>query len=405
MFIPIFLGALCGLSLHSLNSLPFAILIYIDFHSCQLLASLPTAKPLCLHYDPGEPNSAWQWLERWTKSRFWEPHSQSKRNIHSKSQTKRGNSQTIENEKGMSKRNVRKSSSSHVENSSSRSISESEKLKRNPRKVSSHPADSVHEHPQNDMEKVKRNLRKVPSSTREVSERVEVDNEKPKRCQKVSGSAVPDVSVHGIGDSADKATDIAVSVSKQSDADTTLKMPEVDGPVDELLDHPAIDLQPESNGEIEDLQVTAKESNSNDDQTCNENQKNSQRRASLPAKIDHQENGLHSSPKVPSYMAPTESAKAKLRGQGSPRFSQDVIDKNGTTRRHSLPSSMNGKLSSLSPRVPRLVQAAGKGAVKSDRSLTSSRDGGGKYTLNLFLYAFSFLLMTLYLYMCSFICK
>ncbi|KAH9709435.1 hypothetical protein KPL70_013166 [Citrus sinensis] len=345
-----------------------------------LLASSPSDKPLCLRYDPGEPNSAWLWLERWMKSRFWEPHSQLKRNVQSKSETKRGNSQTIENEKGMSKRNIRKSARTNIENNSSQFALESEKPKRNPRKVSSHLVDSVQEHAQSDIEKVKRNTRKVPNSVKEASERLEVDNEKPKRSlKKASTSAPPDVSVQFTGDSVDKSTDTTVSVTKQSDVDTNLKLPEVVSTVDELLHHPASDLQPaESHGKIENIKEAAKDINSTDDQISNDNQKASQRRSSLPAKIDVQENGLHSTPKVPSYMAPTESAKAKLRGQGSPRLAHDGIDKNGTTRRHSLPSSTSSKLSSLSPRVPRLVQTAGKGMVRADRSLTSSRDGGGK---------------------------
>lgn len=314
------------------------------------------------------------------KSRFWEPHSQLKRNVQSKSETKRGNSQTIENEKGMSKRNVRKSARTNIENNSSQFALESEKPKRNPRKVSSHLVDSVQEHAQSDIEKVKRNTRKVPNSVKEASERLEVDNEKPKRSlKKASTSAPPDVSVQFTGDSVDKSTDPTVSVAKQSDVDTNLKLPEVVSTVDELLDHPASDLQPaESHGKIENIKEAGKDINSTDDQISNDNQKASQRRSSLPAKIDVQENGLHSTPKVPSYMAPTESAKAKLRGQGSPRLAHDGIDKNGTTRRHSLPSSTSSKLSSLSPRVPRLVQTAGKGVVRVDRSLTSSRDGGGK---------------------------
>ncbi|KAK4841793.1 hypothetical protein QYF36_010618 [Acer negundo] len=335
----------------------------------KLLASSPTAMLLHLSYDPGEPNSAWQWLERWTKSRFWEPHSPSKKKINSKSQTKRGKSQTVEIE-GMPKRNVRKSSTTGVENNSSRSTSGSEKPKRNHRKFSTRPVDSVNEQPQNDVEKVKRNLRKISSSNNEVSEQLEVDTEKPTHSlKKVSSSAAPDVSAQGTVESAEKTMDALVSASN---VDTSLKQPGVDDPVDELLDHPASGSEAmESNGKIENVQGTNKEPNS-------ENQKNSRRRASLPAKIDHQENGLHSTPKVPSYMAPTKSAKAKLRAQGSPRFAQDPIENNGVTRRHSLPSSSNGKLSSQSPRVPRLVQAAGKGVVRTDRSLTSSRDCGDK---------------------------
>ncbi|XP_025639014.1 protein IQ-DOMAIN 30 [Arachis hypogaea] len=93
-----------------------------------------------------------------------------------------------------------------------------------------------------------------------------------------------------------------------------------------------------------------------------------QRRASLPANyyLKNDKNKNESSqntttttttPRVPSYMAPTESAKAKL---NSPRFGSDlVLDRNGISRRLSLSFSLNGKL----------------GMAKIDnRSLSSSRD-------------------------------
>ncbi|XVE63803.1 hypothetical protein DITRI_Ditri07aG0049600 [Diplodiscus trichospermus] len=80
-------------------------------------------------------------------------------------------------------------------------------------------------------------------------------------------------------------------------------------------------------------------------------------------------------PKVPSYMAPTEGAKARLRGQGSLRFTHEAVEKNGLNRRYSLPSSTNSSnLGSLSPRAQRLVQVAAKGAIRSDKSLQSSKD-------------------------------
>ncbi|KAJ0094454.1 hypothetical protein Patl1_15837 [Pistacia atlantica] len=310
----------------------------------------PSAMPLRVTYNPGEPNSAWQWLERWTKVLFWQPCQQLKKNIQSKSRTKRGSSQTVETENGVLKRNFRKSSSMNTENGSIRSTSEFEKSKRNPRKVSTYPVDSVHEHPQNDFQKVKRNLRKNSNSTKEVTEQLEVDNEKPKHgLKKSSNSAVPDVPVQGTNDSIEKMKDVSLSVSRHSDVDTNLKLPEDDGSVDELLDHPAADFKStENNGKVENIQGTNVELNSKDHHISSENPKNSQRRASLPAQIDHQENVLHStqkvpsymaptecspkvpssmaptecSPKVPSYMAPTESAKARLRGQSSPGFSK-----------------------------------------------------------------------------------
>ncbi|GMJ15141.1 IQ-domain 30 [Hibiscus trionum] len=112
-----------------------------------------------------------------------------------------------------------------------------------------------------------------------------------------------------------------------------------------------------------------------DDSTNNENQKTG-RKASNPAKQDHPENGPQISPPLPSYMAATESAKAKLRLQGSPRPGQDGDDKNNLPRRQSLPFSANSKSSSQSPRGQRLVHA-GKEGSKSDRPL-SSRDRNAK---------------------------
>ena len=108
---------------------------------------------------------------------------------------------------------------------------------------------------------------------------------------------------------------------------------------------------------------------------------NYQRRASLPANFNDQENEIHNtpSPRVPSYMAPTESAKARLRGQGSPRFATDIIDKNSLTRRHSLSSSLNSKSGSFSPRVEKLITLSGRGVARTDKSLSSSRDGTGKH--------------------------
>ncbi|AES96566.1 putative IQ motif, EF-hand binding, P-loop containing nucleoside triphosphate hydrolase [Medicago truncatula] len=109
---------------------------------------------------------------------------------------------------------------------------------------------------------------------------------------------------------------------------------------------------------------------------------NYQRRASLPANFNDQENEIHNtpSPRVPSYMAPTESAKARLRGQGSPRFATDIIDKNSFTRRHSLSSSLNSKSGSFSPRVEKLITLSGRGVARTDKSLSSSRDGTDKMT-------------------------
>ncbi|MED6187930.1 IQ-domain, variant 2 [Stylosanthes scabra] len=108
---------------------------------------------------------------------------------------------------------------------------------------------------------------------------------------------------------------------------------------------------------------------------------NFQRRASLPAnyfKNESSENTSTTPARVPSYMAPTESAKAKLRGQDySPRFERNGIN----SRRLSLSCSLNGKLGLVSPRSARFgTIASSKGMAKKadNRSLSTSRDWSGK---------------------------
>lgn len=354
--------------------------VSIHFYYFQLLASLPTAKPLHLQYGSDEPNSAWQWLECWTRSRFWEPLSQPKKNLDSKSHMKHESFRTGETGQSKSKINVRRTSNVNVENGSVSSTLDSEKYKRNSMKVTNHSVNSGQEHPQNETEKVKRNVRKAPDPRKEVSDHSVVESGKQKHIlRKPSGPAAPDVVEQCTSDSFKKLEDVGVALSKQSDIERNVELPTTDDPVDKLHYHSPLDLQPiESNRKTDGVQGMNPESNSKDDCISNENQKTSQRRASLPAKFDHQENRVHNTPRVPSYMAPTESAKAKLRQQGSPRFSWDVVEKNGTTRRHSLSSSTNSKLSSLSPRAQKLVQATGRGLIRTDRSLTSSRDGSGK---------------------------
>lgn len=399
------------------------LLIFYSFQSChlfQLLASLPIAIPLQLQYGSGESNSASLWLERWTRSRFWEPFSEPKKNPDSKSRR---------TEQDRSKRGVRRLSGANVENGSAGSTLDSEKGKRNPKKVSSHPVNSALEHSPSEIEKVKRSLRKTPEPKKEVSDRSEAENGKSKnRTRKPLGTAAPAtpaISGQGANVSAEKSKDVPMGSPKQSNLATDIPMASpkqstvaeakdipmespkqsnvteskdipmsspkqsnsekdkelqnADNSVDKLHCETSLDLQPmESIGKTEDIQELNQQLGSKDDSVLNDNPKTSQRRASLPAKFEPQENGSQNTPKLPSYMAPTESARAKLRGQGSPRFSRDVVEKNVLLRRYSLSSSTNSMLSSLSPRAHKLVQATGRGVIRGDRSLSSSRDGGGK---------------------------
>ncbi|GMI87364.1 IQ-domain 28 [Hibiscus trionum] len=324
----------------------------------KLLASSPAVVPLGLQYGPEEPNSSWQWLQRWTKSRFWESPSKPFRS-------------------GKTRPSVRKLSNGKVVNGSNHSTSEHEKNKRGLRRVSGNSAaDSVREHPQNELERVKRNLRKLSDSSKEVSDKSDVVNDKTKKTlKKPSSSNDPDVSEH---ESAEKMRDVPATLSKMSKLEADMKLSSEDAFLNEPDVCPAVDLPAaENNGKIEHMPVT-EELSSKGEQVSDEISKANQRRASFPAKNDNQANGFNYNPKVPSYMAPTESVKARLRGQGSPRLTHEVVETDGLNRRYSLPSSTNGNTSSLSSRAQTRVRVAGKGSILSDKSQSSSKDANDK---------------------------
>ncbi|CAI9283223.1 unnamed protein product [Lactuca saligna] len=105
-----------------------------------------------------------------------------------------------------------------------------------------------------------------------------------------------------------------------------------------------------------------------------ENEK-TRRRKSFPVKQEHHH--------VPSYMAATESAKAKLRAQAAAKVAEDGGE-NGfvNVRRHSLPSSTTttttaaGKLGLQSPRVQKPLQVNVKGGGKNNKpQITPGGDG------------------------------
>lgn len=344
----------------------------------KLLDSSATMLPLLLQYEAGEPNSALEWLERWMKSRFWEPPQPIKR-VSSKSRVKNERNQ---NEQSKTKRTVRKLANGKVENGSSRAASGSEhaKPKRNPRKVPSNPGDKVQDQSQNGYEKVKRNLKKIPDSSKEVTDDgAEVKNETPNQTLNISpASAVADVTEE---DSAEKSNVDTLASAEPSnlEAKLELKTLEYNGndPVEESNAFSIVHSPSTENGNYENTPRIDKELSSKDGVISSESLNTSQRRDSLTGKMDNPENVLPSLPKVPSYMAPTQSAKAKLRAQGSPRLSREVVEKNGVIRRHSLPSSTNSNLSTQSPRAQKLVQSAGKGPLR-EKSLSSSRDASDK---------------------------
>ncbi|XP_068651979.1 protein IQ-DOMAIN 31-like [Aristolochia californica] len=346
----------------------------------KLLPSSPTALPLSIHYAKGEANSAWDWLERWTLVRFWRPILQPKKvAVDSKFQNKQG---LHGGEPGRPKRNVRRNISTNIDSSGSTHLTS--EPKRNPQKVSSSPVvDSIQENPQNELEKVKRNLRKVSTSTLEPSsDRQELEPERPKRNVRKASSSPSDVLDHSVGDSAEKMKkELPVPSVKPPEVESTAvkSTADEDEPKEALHDdQPAVQLAPSENrGNDASVPLTNGELKSKEeDQNGQVSIRTSKRRVSLPAKADG--NSLPSTPTLPSYMAATESAKAKLRGQGSPRFVSDATEKNGFTRRYSLPTSTNGNVNSPSLRSQKLVQASGKGGNRSDRSMLSSRDGSEK---------------------------
>ncbi|KAJ4824169.1 hypothetical protein Tsubulata_011900 [Turnera subulata] len=392
----------------------------------KLVSSSPTVMSLRLYYDPEEPNSIPNWLERWSSSRFWKPVPQPKKIPHSKAQKKLGNGHIVEAESGRPKRSVRRVPAANVDHASVHVASEIEKPKRTFRKVSTHQADTVQENPANEFEKVKRNLRKVHNPVLEHPVQTEVEAEKPKSSlEKVSGLSADHALGQNTGNSAEKvkkettatapkastavknepthskSPNVSTAVkneptatqskspnvadseptlisSKSPDAETIEEALEVSKVAELSLGEQTV-VEPKpfvENGKDENTPIRNGDLSQKEDPASNQNSK-SGRKSSVLAKQERAENGLQNSPTIPSYMAATESAKAKLRAQGSPRFSQDSVEKTSATRRHSLPSSTHNKISSESPRTQRAVHGSGKGSNKSEKSMLSSRDGNG----------------------------
>ncbi|CAF2143160.1 BnaA02g36860D [Brassica napus] len=363
----------------------------------KLLVSSPKALPLKIQYGPEDPNSAKVWLERWTLLQVWAPGPLVVKSLVAKSQTKKRSFQAVEADKGKLKKGIKKPPGglSTASSSSSRSTAEKEKPKRNVRKASTLGKEVSRTENDN---KSKQNSRKSTSAVKEVSSSLEIKEEKPR--VSLRKSSLSNGLEKPTRKSAEKKKEIADSVQKES-PDYEVSPPAVDTPEEEKMkdstetvckeadldkdENPSVLEQDElkteerndkAEEEIQEPDVQISSENGNDT-------KASDRRASLPAKIEnhHQEEGLtHSGRKIPSYMAPTASAKARVRGgQGSPRIGgQEKLEKNGITRRHSLPpAAANGKLNTMSPRAHRLLIASAKGSMNSDRSFSSSRDIGG----------------------------
>ncbi|NP_001353805.1 SUN family protein SUN16 [Solanum lycopersicum] len=333
----------------------------------KLLASLPTGMPLHLHYGQEEPNSSQEWLVRWTISQIWQPRS--------KLETLPGKKhQNAEADIAMSKHSVRKVHSKKMQNGSNHSTSSGSEKKK-----SSHLVNSVLQNPGSEIKKVKHSLKKTSSPILEKPVQSEVDTERKRQSHDKSSSMASDEPLKNSEGTVENSTNVAPPPVVVDDTITHLDILSVSDTHHKSTTD-AADQKSITDNREDDTPVANEDFCTNHDNNEGSESNKVNRRVSLPAKHDV-DASTPTTRKVPSYMAPTKSAKAKLKEQASPRFGQDVAEKNAVTRRHSLPSPMNGKLSSSpSPRVQRLVQASAKEGIKIDRSLSSSRDGTDKMT-------------------------
>lgn len=370
----------------------------------KLIASSTTIMALRLQYVCGDPNSVLSWSERWSACRFWKPIPQPKKIRDTKSQKKQGNISTGDAQMTKSKRTHRKLPTANFDLAPAQANPEIEKPKRNARKFPSQPSDPLLENPQIELEKVKRNLRKVHNPVVEAAVPSEVESEIPKpHLEKETVASSVGVSEQGVISSNEMVRKEAMLTSEPEmgitpsprdlvtkevfDTPNSYQVNVESKPLTDITSKDKNISDDEVKNEPKDLEETVcKDENSHltngdlnhkEDQTGSENQKPT-RKTSTGAKQERAENGLHNSPTIPSYMAATESAKAKLRAQGSPKVVQDGSEKNNSARRQSLPSSTNSKISSHSPRTQRPVHSGGKGGHKSDKAVSSSRDGNGK---------------------------
>lgn len=334
--------------------------------------------PLSIQYESVEPNSVRSWLGRWSSSSFWEPLPQPKKPLDAKPKRKHTKLQTGETETGRPKRSVRRIPAANNDHSLSNSA-ENEKSKRTVRKAN-HQLGAGQEQSITELEKVKRNLRKISVSASAAPEKSEIEPEKS------SPSLNKEIS--------EQRTNIEINDSivesvkqPEPEPEQPLVQPLEDKPGDDLQDDQPVIEPPslETNGKVEN----EPEKPDNVELNGKENQK-ARRRKSLPAKQEYKESVSQNSPTVPSYMAATESAKAKLRAQAAAKAAEEGVE-NGFTRRQSLPSA-TAKPSLHSPRVHKPSQANGKGVTKPNKSQISPRDGKHIYYCTKFLFSNSSLI-------------
>ncbi|KAI4375284.1 hypothetical protein MLD38_013172 [Melastoma candidum] len=350
--------------------------LWKNSYVCKLIASSPPTMPLNLHYDPADPNCAENWLGRWSSSHFWEALPQARKVVGSKLQKQQNGVQRGEVEPARSKRTIRKSQTNAPDNGSI-SSSDVEKPIRGLRKNSGNKPDPVQEHAPNELERVKRNLRKVAAASKEASDGLEGEVERPKINPTETILPISDESVKDTGDFAD-VIHIQKALLSENDVQIVAESPAKSSPAVEMIDsvQENVEISPSREDQTAEEVPAVDEEQTPKDDNSGKGVLKTKRRMSVPAKQELSENVLVNTPNRPSYMAATESAKAKLKGHGSSRFSHDGAE-NSYVRRHSLPSSTNGKLNSASPQVQRQAQVNGKAGERAER-LLSSKDSSEK---------------------------
>ncbi|CAM0882411.1 unnamed protein product [Alopecurus aequalis] len=343
----------------------------------KLLSSPILVQALHIQYDERNPNSAYNWLERWTVSSIWKPVSERKIVADGKPQVRKA-SYAMETQSAKLKRNVRKSSAATAETQPN--IFEPEKSKRNPRKFSGAPADSVPDSQLSELEKVKRNLKKATNSMAEASK---ISNSKA--ALKVYNSTTDGPNVSDSMAESSKISSLLNGVSGHHDNQFEKALPsacEASFPLQtqdhhsgNLLKNSNMDkLVPDINYDLETSFLTEekfsaptivaqadevmerrildnaddttekKEETRSKEEPLSNGKVRTKRRSSF-SNSEYPESETKNTPvppRKPSYMAPTESLKAKLRGP--PRLDAELpVDKNSFTRRQSLPSALNNR--------------------------------------------------------------
>ncbi|KAK4778538.1 hypothetical protein SAY86_006066 [Trapa natans] len=351
----------------------------------KLVATSSNVMPLRLIYEPAEPNSVSMWLRRWSASFFWRPRPQPKTLM--KLQNKH---QVLDAGTRKSKHSIQSAITTSKDNFMTLSNSEVEKPRRNFRKLSNSYADPPQESPKNEIEKVKRSLRKVHNPIIENTARCEVADEKPQKCLEKSsfissGNTPIEQRKSSHGENMKK--EATLTSTDLHDAENTAELTKKNSEVSlSSADKSMGDGNPPLENSVKDESTLFSngnhESSNHKDDWSNGNIELSSNGISdlsgktYPAeKHEGGENGLHSTPSLtlPSYMAATESAKAKLRAQSSSRFGQEgPSEKSNLSRRHSLPST-NNKSHSPSPRTQKGNLSGGKVGNKSEKREVPAR--------------------------------